>query len=157
MVYNVVPSPAVDSLPVLNEPLHLVSGRSRTRGRKLMGSATTLAELATHPLVIPSRPHSMRMRLETALANVGCKARVALEIESIPAILDLVKHEELHAGLVLNAIQSTGNEADTWVRPICKPKLAATRWIATSSRRPRGPLIEPCTELVPELRLERWA
>ena len=157
VVYNVVPSPAVDLLPVLNEQLYLVSGRSRTHGRKLMGAAITLAEVATHQLVIPSRPHSMRMLLETALANVGCKARVGLEIESIPAILDLVKHEDLHAVLALNAIQSTGHEADFCVRPIGKPKLAATLWIATSSQRPRGPLIEQCAALVRELLLELWA
>jgi len=142
VVYNVVPSPAVDLLPVLNEQLFLVSGRARTQGRKLIGT---------------SRPHSMRMLLETALANVGCKARVALEIESIPAILDLVKHEDLHAVLALNAIQSTGNEADFCVRPIGKPKLAATLGIATSSQRPRGALIEQCAELVRELLLELWA
>ena len=157
VVYNVVPSPAVDLLPVLNEQLFLVSGRARTQGRKLIGTPITLAEVAMHSLVIPSRPHSMRMLLETALANVGCKARVALEIESIPAILDLVKHEDLHAVLALNAIQSTGNEADFCVRPIGKPKLAATLGIATSSQRPRGALIEQCAELVRELLLELWA
>jgi LysR family nitrogen assimilation transcriptional regulator len=159
VVYNVVPSAAIELVPVLNEQLYLVSGRSRApgKGRKLVGAAVTLAEVAQHQLVIPSRPHSMRMLLETALANVGCKARVALEIESIPAILDLVKHEDVHAVLALNAIQSTGNALDFCVRPIGPPKLVATLWIATSSQRPRGALIERCTALVKELLIELWA
>jgi LysR family nitrogen assimilation transcriptional regulator len=159
VVYNVVPSAAIELVPVLHEQLYLVSGRSRgpAKGRKLVGAAVTLAEVARHQLVIPSRPHSMRMLLETALANVGCKARVALEIESIPAILDLVKHEDVHAVLALNAIQSTGNEQDFCVRPIGPPKLVATLWIATSSQRPRGALIEQCTALVKELLIELWA
>ena len=156
VVYNVVPSAAVELVPVLNEPLYLVSGRSRVKGRKLVGAPISLADVARHQLVIPSRPHSMRMLLETALANVGCKARVALEIESIPAILDLVKHEDVHAVLALNAIQSTGNEQDFCVRPISRPKLVATLWIATSAQRPRGALIEQCTELVRELLVELW-
>lgn len=159
VVYNVVPSAAIELVPVLNEQLFLVSGRSRApaKGRKLVGAAITLAEVAQQQLVIPSRPHSMRMLLETALANVGCKARVALEIESIPAILDLVKHEDVHAVLALNAIQSTGNAQDFCVRPIGPPKLVATLWIATSSQRPRGALIEECTALVKELLIELWS
>ena len=42
----------------------------------------TLAELATCELVIPSRPHALRMRVETALAEAGLKPRIALEVES---------------------------------------------------------------------------
>ena len=38
-----------------------------------------------------------------------------------------------------------------------QPKLAATLWIATPSQRPRGPLIEQCTELVRESLAELWA
>ena len=156
VVYNARASAAIELQPVLQEPLYLVSGRSRVKGRKLVGAPISLADVARHQLVIPSRPHSMRMLLETALANVGRKARVALEIESIPAILDLVKHEDVHAVLALNAIQSTGNEQDFCVRPISQPKLVATRWIATSAQRPRGALIEQCTELVRELLVELW-
>ena len=51
----------------------------------------SLSDLVDYPLVISSRPHAMRMSVETALANVGGKISVAHEIESIPAIIDLVR------------------------------------------------------------------
>lgn len=156
VVYNVAPSAAIDLLPVLNEQLYLVSGRARAGRRGLVGPTVTLAEVARHALVIPSRPHSVRMLLEIAMAKAGCKPTVALEIESIPVILDLVQHEDVHAVLALNAIQSTGNERNFHVRPIGKPKLAATLWIATSAQRPCGPLIEQSTALVRELLLQHW-
>lgn len=89
VVYNVTPSPAVDLLPVLDEPLFLVSARGRRQ--PLSGPVLTLAELAEQPLVIPSRPHSLRMLVESALAASTRRARVALEIESVPAMLDLVQ------------------------------------------------------------------
>jgi LysR family transcriptional regulator, nitrogen assimilation regulatory protein len=154
VVYNVAPSPAVDLLPVLNEPLFLVSARA-PRG-KLLGRGVSLADVAGQQLVIPSRPHSIRMLLEAALASEGRSANVALEIESIPAILDLVLHDGLHAVLALNAIQSSGRADEYTVHPIGKPHLASTLWIATSAQRPRGPLIDQTMALVRELLVDLW-
>jgi LysR family nitrogen assimilation transcriptional regulator len=157
VVYNVAPSAAIDLVPVLDEQLYLVSARGKARGSKLIGSPVTLAEVAERELVIPSLPHSIRMLLETALANEGRKARVALEIESVPAILDLVQQGEAHAVLSLNAIQSSGQADAFFVQPIHKPKMTTTLWIATSSQRHRGPLIDQSTELVKELLLKLWS
>lgn len=157
VVYNVAPSAAIDLVPVLDEQLYLVSARGKGSGRKLVGPAITLAEVAEHELVIPSLPHSIRMLLETALANEGRKARVSLEVESVPAILDLVQQGHAHAVLALNAIQSSGNESQFQVRPIRKPRMTTTLWIATSAQRHRGPLIDQSTELVKELLLKLWA
>ncbi|MDQ0073417.1 LysR family nitrogen assimilation transcriptional regulator [Variovorax boronicumulans] len=157
VVYNVAPSGNIDLLPVLDEQLYLVSGRARTKARTLEGPTITLSDVAQHELVIPSRPHSLRMLLETAMAQQGLKPKVALEIESIPAILDLVRDEDFSAVLALNAIRSTGNTDGFHVRPIGNPKLITTLWIATSAQRPRGPLIEQSTALLKELLLSRWA
>jgi LysR family transcriptional regulator, nitrogen assimilation regulatory protein len=148
VVYNVTPSPAVDLQPLLDEPLYLVSARApRTRR---IGDPVTLREVAAHELVIPSRPHSMRMLLETALAGEGCRARVALEIESVPAILDLVQQGGCHALLAENAIRASGKPEAFQLRPILPP-LVATLWMATSAQRPRGPLIEHATAIVQAL------
>lgn len=156
VVYNVAPSAAIDLVPVLDEQLYLVSARDRGAGQKLIGPAVTLAEVAEHELVIPSLPHSIRMLLETALANEGRKARVSLEVESIPAILDLVQQGGVHAVLALNAIRASGMESRFQVRPIRKPKMTTTLWIATSAQRHRGPLIDQSIELVKELLLKLW-
>ena len=157
VVYNAAPSATVDLTPVLNEQLYLVSRRSRSQHKGLVGPALTLREVAEYHLVIPSRPHTMRMLVETAMAKERCKLKVALECESIPVILDLVQHDDVHAVLALNAIKSTGNERGFHVRPIGRPKLVATLWVATSAQRPRGPLLEQSTELVKELLLELWS
>ena len=157
VVYNAVPSPEVELQPVLEERLYLVTARGKARSARLLGAPITLAAVAEHALVIPSRPHAMRMLLEGALANVGRKAKVALEIESIPAILDLVQHDGFHAVLSLNAIESSANAAALQARPIQRPSLTATMWLATSARRPAGPLIDATTRLVKELVLRQWA
>jgi LysR family nitrogen assimilation transcriptional regulator len=154
VVYNVTPSPAIDLQPLLDEPLYLVSARP-ARSRRI-GPPVSLRQVAQHELVIPSRPHSMRMLLEAALAGEGCRARVALEIESVPAILDLVRQEGCHALLAENAIRGSGRPEAFQLRPI-DPPLVATLWMATSAQRPRGPLIERATAIVQGLLARRRA
>jgi LysR family nitrogen assimilation transcriptional regulator len=151
-VYNATPAPAIELQPVLQEKLYLVSARAK--GRALVGRAATLEEVAAHELVIPSRPHAIRMRLETALAESGLKPRVGLEIESVPAILDLVQRHPLHAVLSLNAVRASGQEATFLARPIATAggaPLTTTLWLATSAQRPRGPLLDAALALVREL------
>ncbi len=155
VVYNATPAAAFELLPVLEEPLYLVSARTATaRGatpKRLVGRAATLADVSAHELVIPSRPHAIRMRLELALAEASLKPKVGLEIESVPGILDLVQRHPLHAVLSLNAIAGSGREAAFRARSIVTAAgapLATTLWIATSSQRPRGPLLEQAVPLL---------
>jgi LysR family nitrogen assimilation transcriptional regulator len=157
-VYNATPSPAVELQPVLEERLYLVSARGKAR--PAVGPPVSLAEVAARPLVIPTRPHAIRMQIETALAETGAKARIGLEIESVPAILDLVQRHDLHAVLSLNAVRAGASEGALLARPITgkagRP-LAATLWLATSAQRPRGALLTQAQALVHELLLERLA
>jgi len=102
----------------------------------------SLAQVAATELVIPPRPHSIRMLLDSTLAEAGLKARLALEIESVPTILDLVQHEGFHAVLTLNAIRRSGNEARFQVRPIGRPRLSASS-IAIACSAMTGPLMLP--------------
>ena len=148
LAYNVTPSPAIELQPLREEPLYLVSARAA--GRRRLGGPLTLAELAEQPLVIPSRPHAMRMLLEAALASEGRRARVALEIDSVPAILDLVQQGGANALLTENAIRGSGQPEAFALRPLAPP-LVATLWLATSAQRPRGPLLERGAAIVQAL------
>jgi LysR family transcriptional regulator, nitrogen assimilation regulatory protein len=92
LVYNALASPTVDLQPLLDEQLFLIAPLLPKSARKARKSIT-LAELADYPLIIPSRPHAMRMSVENALAGVDVKIKVAHEIECIPAVIDLVRQE----------------------------------------------------------------
>ena len=153
VVYNATPAAAIDLQPVLDEALFLISARGAQAA--LLGTALPLARVAEHELVMPTRPHSIRMLLETTFAGAALKPRIGLEIESVPAILDIVERHPLHAVLSLNALR--GREAAFVARPIIigrdQPPLAARLWIATSMQRPHGPLVEQGTALLKELLL----
>jgi LysR family transcriptional regulator, nitrogen assimilation regulatory protein len=128
------------------------------------GAAVSLADLAHCDLVIPSRPHAIRMQLETAMAAARLKPRVALEIESVPAMLDLVQNpgpQPLHAVLGRNALR--GHEAQLQARPIVinaagrKPQpLVTTLWLATASQRPSSAIVQQGAQLVHEKLLALW-
>lgn len=152
VVYNAAPAAALDLLTVRQEPLYLVSARPARDGRP--PRPVQLAELARHELVIPSRPHAIRMRVEAALAEAGLAPRVALQIESVTAILDLVQRHPLHAVLAADAVRGTGREQAYSARPIRtggRTPLATTLSIATSAQRPRGPLLDQAVSLLLEL------
>lgn len=159
VVYNVAPSPAIELQPLLNETLHLVSARGGGPARSARprpGRSVSLREVAGCELVMPSRPHSVRMLLETAMAAAGERTQVAMEIESIPAILDLVAQGGFHAVLAENAVRTSGRPEAYRLQPIGDPPLQATLWLATSAQRPRGSLIDQGTALVRELLLQLW-
>lgn len=152
IVYNASPAPAIDLELVAEEPLYFVS--ARRRGSR--DATVSLRELAGRELVIPSRPNAIRMQLETALAAQGLKPRVALEIESVPAMLDLVESTPLHAVLSRHAL--VGREAAFTLRPISvgRKRLVTTLWLATSAQRPRGPLLDAGAALVREKLVALW-
>ena len=156
VVYNAAPSPALNLTPVLDERLFLLGATDKAKGKARMRSAS-LRDVAARELVIPSRPHAIRMLLETQLAAAGLKPRIGLEIESVPAILDLVEHGELHAVLTRSALR--GREKAFVARPVQiapgRP-LNTTLWLATSAQRPRGPLLEQGAALVQQMLLSLW-
>ncbi len=181
VVYNATPAPSLQLVPVLHERLYVVSARSTQPGSKLVGSPISLRTLAQMDLVMPGRPHALRMRLETALAEAGLKPRIALEVDSVPALLDLVRRQSggsWHALLSLNALHGTGQEQHFVARPVrlgapaasaaaSKSKsrqplnaASATRstsflttslWLATSAVRPRGALLDQACTLLSTL------
>jgi LysR family nitrogen assimilation transcriptional regulator len=151
LVYSGIGGADIELEALRVEPLYLVAARHARAAQRLVGPAISLAQVAQKELVIPARPHSMRMLLESALADAGLKPRVALEIESVPTMLDLVQHDGFHAVLTLNAIERSGNREHFHARPIGKPRLGATLRLATSAQRPRGALMEAAIVLVKEL------
>jgi LysR family nitrogen assimilation transcriptional regulator len=149
ILYNAAPAPQLDLVPLCEEPLYLMSARSNGAARK--ASAVQLADVANYPLIIPSRPHSMRMAVEHALASVGCKIQVALEIESISAIIELVGQGYGHAVLPMTAVHSSTWSGSLLARPVANPRLSSSLWIATAAQRPRSGVLRKAVQLIADV------
>ncbi|MFN3566808.1 MAG: LysR family transcriptional regulator, partial [Burkholderiaceae bacterium] len=97
--------------------------------------------------------------VETALAGIGREPRVGLEIESVPAILDLVERTPLSAVLALDALRGSGHERALVAQPIRDAHggaLATQLLLATSTQRPRGRLLELGADLIVEMLHALW-
>jgi LysR family transcriptional regulator, nitrogen assimilation regulatory protein len=150
LVYNAPESPSLDIQPLLDDQLFLIAPRAANPPRKARKSIT-LAELADYPLIIPSRPHSIRMSVENALAGVERKIRVAHEIECIPAVIDLVRQGHGFGVLPLNAVRSTPWSDEVLVKPILAPTLRTSLSLATSAQRPKSPLMRKAIHLIRDI------
>jgi LysR family nitrogen assimilation transcriptional regulator len=149
LVYNATPSATVDVQVLLEEPLYLIAPlETDSRSRSSRGKMITLEQLADHPLIIPGRPHAIRMSVENALAAMELKIQVAHEIESIPAVLDLVRQRYGYAVLPMNAVRSSPWHAALRARPIVSPTLKTSLSIATSAQRPMSPLMRRALQVV---------
>ena len=105
-LYNAQPVPEIELRAFGEEELFLVSLRAAGSERRAPPDPLPLAKLPEFPLVIPSRPNAIRMHVESALANIGARPNIALEIDGVPAILDLVADGAGHALLSAQAVSS---------------------------------------------------
>ncbi|MBV8209974.1 MAG: LysR family transcriptional regulator [Burkholderiaceae bacterium] len=146
LLYNAAPSPDVDLSPLLEEELFLIE---RRRGKSPV-KAISLREVAEQPLVIPTLPNAIRMLVETELANIGCRPKIALEIDGVAAILDLVADGAGCAVLSMYAVTTSGKTSAFTVRKIVKPPLRSRLSLAVSSKRPATPTQREMLELIRE-------
>ncbi|ENO87979.1 LysR substrate-binding domain-containing protein [Thauera linaloolentis] len=147
LLYNATPSPDIDLIPLLEEPLFLVQRQDAADA----GKPVSLQELARQPLVIPSRPNAIRMLVETELGNLGLHPEIGLEIDGIPAILDLVADGAGCAVLSRNAVLTASHPDLLAMRPIAPPGLHSKLSLAFSSRRPGTGTQQAMLELLQEL------
>jgi LysR family nitrogen assimilation transcriptional regulator len=136
VLYNVRPSPELDISALQQEELFLVQPRTGARQPKGGPPPITLKALAELPLVIPSRPNAIRMQVESEMAAVGRQLRVALEIDGVSAILDLVADGAGNAVLSRNAVASSVRPGDFTLRAIRNPAVRTQISMATSAQRP---------------------
>ncbi len=143
VLYNPVPSPDVELAPLAHDPLFLVEPRTAAAAP----DTVPLWDLGDLPIVIPSRPHTIRMLLEARLAVMGRKPRVAWEVDGVATILGLVADGAGYAVLSEQAITSAPRPERFRCRPIVEPELVSQLYLATASAR-AATLTQEATETI---------
>lgn len=147
LVYNPLPSNEVDSVVILEEELFLVGPSTGLASR----DPVALSDLALVPMVIPTRPNAIRTIVDLALANISRRPLIAMEIDGVAAILDLVVDGFGHAVLPMNAVLTAPDPAAFVARKIVSPTLRSHLALATSSKRPVTPTQAAVVDLIREL------
>ena len=131
LLYNTSPAPGIEITALLEEELFLVQRRApgqtdaggEGKAQAQAQAPISLDALTQFPLVIPTRPNSIRMLVESELAAQGKRPQISLEIDGVAAILDLVADGAGCAVLPMNAVTTSG-----------KPQLFTTQPIRGASR-----------------------
>jgi len=132
LVYDGPAQPGIATEAVFEEPLMLFSRASAGA----QAPPVPLAALAGLPLVIPRRPHTLRVLVEDALARLGLKPTVAIEADGVDAILGLVADGVGYAVLSEHAMHTTPQPERYLMQAIVSPGLSTRILLASSSQRP---------------------
>jgi LysR family transcriptional regulator, nitrogen assimilation regulatory protein len=136
LLYGAKPSADVELTHLLDESVFLVTPRSLSKPSKKAAAAQPLplAELAPLPLIIPTQPNALRNLVESELGALGLQPTIALEIDGVSAILELVADGMGHAVLPQSAVNSTAAMQRFEVRKI--EGLESRLSLAISAQRP---------------------
>ena len=148
VLYNAHPSRETDVAHLLDEDLGLVRARPPGLLEDPPPGPIALSEVAQLPLVIPTRPNAIRMHVESEMAQIGCTPQVALEIDGVSAILDLVADGAGCAVLSRNALLNSPRPSAYTAQAIGIPPLRIALSLATSLQRPSTQVQKAALDLV---------
>jgi LysR family nitrogen assimilation transcriptional regulator len=138
ILYDTSNSPLVDKRHLFSEELFLVS-----QGDPLPpdgGRTVRIRDLGRYPLIIPGRLHAIRMLVEMHAAERGVKLNIAMEVDAVASVLDLVEEGYGHAILPLNAVLADAGRRQLKVTRIVDPGIHSRLAIATSNQHPMSKL-----------------
>lgn len=151
LLHDPVPSPSLDIIPIREDDLLLLSYRKTSH--VAIGPPIAMRDIAALPLIIPCRPHPLRMMIETRLANMGLKPHISLEIDAVATIVKLVSQNEGYAIATRHAVTTPEAIEQVMTRRIIGPSMTSVLALATSSERPLTTLVQRTSELLQELLL----
>ncbi len=133
VLYNAPRTKHLAAEPLLQEELFLITA---TTGKLADAADLPLAELADVPLILPSRPHGLRILVDTAAAAAEVPLRVDFEVDALPAIKELVEDGTASTILPFAAVYREVRDDRLIARRIVDPVISRTLVLATSTQRP---------------------
>lgn len=123
--------------PLLEEEMVMVGAAGRFPPRRTLDQA----RLQTLDVIVPSRPHRLRVLVDDAYAQHGLRFEPALEVDALPAIMELVRADEGVALLPYSCVHAavrTGSFSFARLAPAIRRTLVLAR--------PHGRLLTPAME-----------
>ena len=167
LLYNAMPATDIELAPLLEEAMYLVKPaapslkmqrsaspiKKAESKAKAVAAKIALADIAALPLVIPTRPNALRNLVETRLGDIGLRPTIALEIDGVSAILELVADGAGCGVLPQSAVGSLpgGAEAMQRFEIMQIDGLLSRLSIATSAQRPSTLTQRAMQELITRL------
>lgn len=131
---------------VWSEDLYLIGRKGL--GGKAMPETVKMRDLALYPLITPGQPNAIRNLLDVHCARLGVQLSIALEVDAIESLLDLVDRGMGYAVLSRNAIYGRSQRPHLRAARIVSPGLTSQLVIATAAQRPLTRLAQATMDLI---------
>jgi LysR family nitrogen assimilation transcriptional regulator len=146
IVYQAPRRPTLTTEPLFSDDLILLGAVDDPI--KLGGESVDTAKLAEIPMILPARPHGLRVLIDNELEKLGLTARVEFEVDAMPSTLSLVErgvgYTVLSEGAVKHLISA--GRIRRWV--LKNPTLKRELLLATSTQRPLSVATRLVTRLI---------
>jgi LysR family nitrogen assimilation transcriptional regulator len=109
--------------PLLVEDLYFI-GPGAEAGR--FPEAVSFAAIARQPLILPTKPHGTRLKVEEAADQTGAALQVSFEIDSVTTIRELVESGAGYTVLPYAAVQDSIRSGALFARRIVRPRVSRT-------------------------------
>jgi LysR family tcuABC transcriptional regulator len=113
VLFDTQPARRWSVLPLLEERLFLIRSAQRGVRKPALRRKVALAQLGDEPLILPTGPHGLRSRLDTAFAQARVTPRLAMEIDSLALLMDAV---DMGLGSTIQPWAAVGRYADAGER-----------------------------------------
>ncbi|MDE2418349.1 MAG: LysR family transcriptional regulator [Burkholderiales bacterium] len=139
VLYNPDQSSDLEMSTLHEDELVLISpadAAASSKARKKKPEPVHLADVATLPLILPSRPNAFRILIEGEMMTIGKRPNVIFEVDGLNAILSLVKEGMGHAVLPSYTLSNFESDSPFTVKAIHSPSIRSHLMLVWSSRRP---------------------
>ena len=120
--------------PLLSDELILLGAIDDPAG--LGGDSVPTKRLADIPVILPARPHGLRVLIDNELEKLGLTACVAFEVDAMPSTLSLVERGVGYTVLSEGAVKHLLNAGRIRAWSLTSPTLRRELLLATSTQRP---------------------
>ena len=147
ILYNEPHLPALTRWPLLTDKLVAIGAAGLFRP----GVDVTLAELFEHPLLLPASSNRLRILFEQAAAQAGMDSHVDMEVDSVPALLELVAAGAGVSVLPYSTVKSGVDQGRLSSAPIGPKPLTRSLVLARPADRMETPAWRAMANLLREI------
>jgi LysR family transcriptional regulator, nitrogen assimilation regulatory protein len=134
VLYNAPRTSTLVTAPLLTDELFLLGPVADPAGAG--AGSVAASRLSAIPLILPSRPHGLRILVDDSLSRIGVSPNVQVEIDAMPSTLSLVESGVGYTILSYSSVHHLirAGRIRSWA--IVDPTMTRTLVVATSSLRP---------------------
>jgi LysR family nitrogen assimilation transcriptional regulator len=131
MLYDISTTSLLEKRLLLEEEFCLIR---KTVGPTVEPAMIRIIDLAKYPLILPGRKHAVRSILEAHASEMGFTLTIALEIDTVESILDLVDEGYGFALLPVNAVTNNKRHPSLEAVRFLDPGIRSKLVLATSKQ-----------------------